>query len=65
MLYLYIIYVIIGIMIDGKEVHFHLPELQKYFVPYVGDVMLIKANYIQHATHTKGPSGQFALCVYM
>jgi hypothetical protein len=52
-------------MVDGKGVRFHLPELQKYFVPRAGDVMLIKASSIQHATHTKGPRGQFALCVYM
>jgi hypothetical protein len=52
-------------MVDGKGVRFHLPELQKYFVPRAGDVMLIKASSIQHATRTKGPRGQFALCVYM
>jgi hypothetical protein len=52
-------------MVDGKRVRFHLPELQKYFVPRAGDVMLIKASSIQLATRTKGPRGQFTMCVYM
>jgi hypothetical protein len=54
-----------GTVVDGKGVHFHLPELQKYFIPKAGDVMLLKASSVQHATRTNGPRGQFALCVYM
>lgn len=54
-----------GTVVDGKGVHFHLPELQKYIIPKVGDVMLVKASSVQHATRTKGPRDQFALCVYM
>jgi hypothetical protein len=57
--------VVISTKIDGKGVHFHLPEFQKYFVPRARDVMFIKASSIQHATRTKGPRSQIALCIYM
>jgi hypothetical protein len=39
--------------VNGKGVHFHIPELQIYFESKIGDVMLIKASIIQHATRTR------------
>jgi hypothetical protein len=54
-----------GADVNKKGVRFHIPELQMYFEPKIGDVMLIKASIIQHATRTRGSVGQLGICAYM
>jgi hypothetical protein len=51
--------------VNGKGVRFHIPELQMYFEPKIGDVMLIKASIIQHSTRSRGSVGQLGMCAYM
>jgi hypothetical protein len=49
-----IVLCVTGADINEKGVRFHIPELQMYFEPKIGDVMLLKASIIQHATRTRG-----------
>jgi hypothetical protein len=54
-----------GTDVNGKGVRFHIPELQMYFEPKIGDVMLIKTSIIQHSTRSRGSVGQLGMCAYM
>jgi hypothetical protein len=56
---------IIDTEVNDKGVRFHLPELKTYFEPKIGDVMLIKASLIQHATRIRDSMDQLGMYVYM
>jgi hypothetical protein len=60
-----IVLCVTGADVNEKGVRFHIPELQMYFELKIGDVMLIKASIIQHATRTRGSVGQLGICAYM
>ena len=60
-----IVLYVIGTDVNRKGIRFHISELQMYFEPKIGNVMLIKTSIIQHTTRNKVSVDQLDMCAYM
>ena len=53
------------IIVDQEGSQFYLPDLNIFFSPRIGDVMVLKSNQIQHCTKRRSANGTFGMSVFM
>ena len=53
------------IIADQGGSQFYLPDLDIFFSPWMGDVMVLKSNQIQHCTRRRSANGTFGMSVFM
>ena len=48
----------------GNEAKFYLPGLNCFFIPKIGDVVLLKSRDLYHCTRTLGSKGQYGIALF-